>query len=81
MVLNEKIDYNKISKKALADIFGLSYSTIMKWQRLGILNEKLREIEQVNLLYEKFRTYRKIRNKDKEPKSRFLKGENFSFNF
>jgi hypothetical protein len=40
------MDLSKIRKTTLAKALGVSYTTIMKWQKLGILEEKVKQFEE-----------------------------------
>jgi len=40
------MDLSKIRKTTLAKALGVSYTTIMKWQKLGILEDKVKQFEE-----------------------------------
>jgi len=60
------MDLSKIRKTTLAKALGVSYSTLMKWQRLGILEDKVKQFEEEAKALQTFQPLKELREARRE---------------
>jgi len=60
------MDLSKVRKTTLAKALGVSYSTLMKWQRNGILDEKIKQYEEEAKILQTFQPLKELRETRRE---------------